>query len=739
MNSSQNRQNMAWVIRSRKDTQSPTGRRYVLVLKSFDWEKHRSMAGGPGDTFFFPDSSTPADIEAKGVKYLEAEEYSKAEFVLKNAFDLYEELERYERQALEDRPSRYSVVNEGYSEWRADIYYNLGRLYSAIGSAQEALDCYLLSIENTAFWVPRHSGVEKELVRLCEATNQFSRAIKTCMRALEATRSFWVLEPLMKLCERSGGLAYTIDVCESILKKGGWGRVALDFAEFCRQADQVSHGIEVLWDVLFKNRESDGQGWAIDDPRPVYRALMQLLAEENLIDDVLMVATAWAVRVPRAEYQPYSTSHYVWWALVEIGKQLLRKGASNEVLQLIEGILTFNPPPKVAVQLDQLRDRSLRKLGRLPRIKRDASSQVLEIHQAEQLLHLTGVYTIGTGSCTDICLLGPQPKAFVTKAGKDPRVFLYDLQARQQVWETKLTASSRVYALTEGGCVVMQFKGMLLKESDISYAIHELLFLDSGGTLVNQRTFQRPLDYPVITFQQPLGYPVITQQTILVGCRDGYLYAFDRRGSDRWHFRVPGRKRREWIWPPFPYLVAASENGDAILVNYWDRLYALDGRGRRQWLWGTPEGSWPPPHMIRVSLTGKRYAVATRDNRIHVLDHNGKLINSIKLNDRVSVTNLWVDDADEKLAVVCDRIIVLYDGTKFVRGISPTETFCGITALPDRPYLVCWGTHRLLLIDTRGEIRANVEFSKTIKKVSVIQGNLLIATAGGQVVTLAVT
>lgn len=144
--------------------------------------------------------------------------------------------------------------------------------------------------------------------------------------------------------------------------------------------------------------------------------------------------------------------------------------------------------------------------------------------------------------------------------------------------------------------------------------------------------------------------------------------------------------------------------------------------------------------MIRVSLTGKRYAVATRDNRIHVLDHNGKLINSSKLSDRVSVTNLWLGDADEKLAVVCDRIIALYDGTGFVRGIPPSgETFYGITALPNEPYLVCWGSHRLLLIDTRGEIRANVEFSKTIKKVSVVQGNLLIATAGGQVVTLAVT
>lgn len=122
MDASQNRQDRAWLIKSCKDRQSPTGCRYVLVLKSFDWEKHRTMAGGPGDTFFFPDSLTPADIEAKGVKYLEAEEYSKAEFVLKNAFDLYEELERYERQALEDQPSRYSVVNEGYSEWRAGIY-----------------------------------------------------------------------------------------------------------------------------------------------------------------------------------------------------------------------------------------------------------------------------------------------------------------------------------------------------------------------------------------------------------------------------------------------------------------------------------------------------------------------------------------------------------------------------------------------------------------------------------------
>jgi len=268
------------------------------------------MAGGPGNTWFFADSLEPADVEAEGVKYLEAEEYSKAEFILKNAFDLYEELERYERQALEDRPSRYSVVNEGYSEWRADIYYNLGRLYSAIGSAQEALGWYLVSIENTAFWGPRHSGVEEELVHLCELTNQFSRAIRTCARAMENTRSFWVLDCLVRLCERSGEFTYAIEACERALREKGWGRVAVDFAKLCRQADRVSYGIEVLWNVLFNNQKPDAQVKPIDDPRHVYSTLMQLLAEKHRIDDVLMVAKEWAMRVPRAEYQSYDTSYY---------------------------------------------------------------------------------------------------------------------------------------------------------------------------------------------------------------------------------------------------------------------------------------------------------------------------------------------------------------------------------------------------------------------------------------------
>ena len=727
MDASQNRQNTAWVIKSCKDTQSPTGRRYVLVLKSFDWEKRRTIASGPGNSWFFANSLEPADVVAEGIKYLEAEEYSKAEFILKNALDLYEELERYERQALEDRPPRYSIANEGYRGWRADIYYNLGRLHSAMGSVQEALDWYLLSIKDDTSWLPRHSGVEDELVQLCELTNQFSRAIRVCARAMEDTRSFWVLKCLVQLCERSGEFTYAIDACERTLKEKGWGRVALDFAELCKQTDRVSYGIEVLWDVLFKNQKSDAQARSIvDDPRHVYYALMQLLAEKHRIDDVLMVAKEWAVRVPRAEYQSYDTSHYVCWRLVDIGKELQRKRAWNEALQLAEGALAFEPSRVVAVRLEKLRDRSLQKLGRLPRIKRDTSSQLVVIRQGEQLLGLTGVFDIGTGTCTDISLLGPQPRALVTKAGKNPRVFLYDLTAGQQVWETKLTASSRVYALTGGGCLLMQFKGVAQKENDISYASHELLFLDSAGALVNRRTFQEPLDDIVIT-----------RQAILVGCRDGYLYALDPSGSERWHFRVPGRKRKEWTWPPFPYLVAANEDGDAILVNCWDRLYALSGEGRRQWLWRTPEGSLSLPHVIKVAPTGERYAVATHNNRIYILNHNGKLISSVKHGDRV--TNLLVGGADRKLAVVGDRRFVLYDDAKLVKETPLSETFRGIIALPDKPYLVCWGSYRLLLVDAEGEVCADVEFNKTIKKVSVVQGNLLIATAGGQVVTLAVT
>jgi hypothetical protein len=532
---------------------------------------------------------------------------------------------------------------------------------------------------------------------------------------------------LMQLCERSGEFTYAIDACERALKEKGWGRVAVDFAKLCKQADRVSYGIEVLWYVLFKSKKSGAQArLLIDDPRHVYSALMQLLAENHRIDDILMVAKEWAVRVPRAEYQSYDTSYYVCWRLVDIGKELLRKKAWNEALQLAEGALALEPSRVVAVRLEKLRDRSLQKLGRPPRIKRDTISQTVTTHEGEQLLQLTGVYKIGTSTCTDIILLGPQPRAIVTKAGKTPHVFLYDLMAGQQVWETKLAASSRVYALTGGGYLLMQFKGVLQKEDYISYAIHELLFLDSGGALVNRRAFQEPLDDIVIT-----------RQAILVGCRDGYLYALDPNGSERWHFRVPGRKRKEWTWPPFPYLVAANEDGDAILVNCWDKLYALSGEGRRQWLWRTPEGSLSLPHVIKVAPTGERYAVATRGNRIHILNHNGKLISSVTHGDRV--IDLLVGGTDRKLAVVGDRRFVLYDDAKLVKETPLSETFRGIIALPDKPYLVCWGSYRLLLVDAEGEVCADIEFSKTIKKVSTVQGNLLIATAGVQVVTLAVT
>jgi len=280
----------------------------------------------------------------------------------------------------------------------------------------------------------------------------------------------------------------------------------------------------------------------------------------------------------------------------------------------------------------------------------------------------------------------------------------------------------------------MQFKGVAQKENDISYAIHELLFLDNAGALVNRRTFQ-----------EPLGDIVITQQAILVGCRDGYLYAFDPRGDEPWYFHVPGRKRKEWAWPPFPYLVAASQNGDAILVNCWDRLYALSGEGRRRWLWRTPQNSSLPYRiqgseaaaLIKVAPTGEKYAVATRHNQVYVLDHSGELISSVKHGDRV--TNLLVSGADGKLTVVGGRSLVLYDDARLVKKTPLSEPFHGIAALPDKPYLVCWGSYRLLLVDAEGEACADVEFSKTIKKISVVQGNLLIATAGGQVVTLAVT
>lgn len=74
-----------------------------------------------------------------------------------------------------------------------------------------------------------------------------------------------------------------------------------------------------------------------------------------------------------------------------------------------------------------------------------------------------------------------------------------------------------------------------------------------------------------------------------VGCRDGRLYCFDRRGALKWKWVTPGADDAvdDVYARPCPYYVTATD--DFVTFSSWDNLFALSNTGELLWQRKVPD------------------------------------------------------------------------------------------------------------------------------------------------------
>lgn len=142
--------------------------------------------------------------------------------------------------------------------------------------------------------------------------------------------------------------------------------------------------------------------------------------------------------------------------------------------------------------------------------------------------------------------------------------------------------------------------------------LSEVFFAPSGhglGVSLHRSTGARTTQ---ITFLEPTG-EVERDQALTetssevachkdrwyVGCRDGYLYAFDLLGQPVWKWRTPKNPSSD-AWAnvdPFPYYVTTA--GRFAVVSSMGAIYAIDERGKCAWNTMVPDS---PQGELRFSL-----------------------------------------------------------------------------------------------------------------------------------------
>lgn len=164
---------------------------------------------------------------------------------------------------------------------------------------------------------------------------------------------------------------------------------------------------------------------------------------------------------------------------------------------------------------------------------------------------------------------------FSSGSSKPNNVAAYDLTMSEARWTVSVPgASAELVVLGQHGCIAATDHGK------IGDGGARLTFLDWAG---NQTA---AVDLP-----DKLSEVRAAGDLVVAGCRDGFLYAFDVRGTPRWRFQVPSRADLPVDQPAFrpcPYLVGVSADGRYVLFSSWDTVHLVDDRGKLAWTWTTP-------------------------------------------------------------------------------------------------------------------------------------------------------
>jgi DnaJ domain len=97
-----------------------------------------------------------------------------------------------------------------------------------------------------------------------------------------------------------------------------------------------------------------------------------------------------------------------------------------------------------------------------------------------------------------------------------------------------------------------------------------------------------------------------------VGCRDGFLYALDREGDQRWRWQTPGAavfrsaSPGQGYFRPCPYRLAS--NGRSALVAWWGSLWSVSPDGKTEWHLHLEQIE--DPQMIEIRLRRRQAAAA---------------------------------------------------------------------------------------------------------------------------------
>jgi DnaJ domain/PQQ enzyme repeat len=121
------------------------------------------------------------------------------------------------------------------------------------------------------------------------------------------------------------------------------------------------------------------------------------------------------------------------------------------------------------------------------------------------------------------------------------------------------------------------------------------LWLVAGQSTDPWRTMELP-DAICGVVEAPFGW--------YVGCRDGFLYALDRDGDQRWRWQTPGAAVVRSAGPgqayfrPCPYRLAS--NGRSALVGWWGNLWSVSPDGQTEWQLHLEQIEHPQGIQIRL-------------------------------------------------------------------------------------------------------------------------------------------
>jgi hypothetical protein len=183
-----------------------------------------------------------------------------------------------------------------------------------------------------------------------------------------------------------------------------------------------------------------------------------------------------------------------------------------------------------------------------------------------------------------------------SKSGSNVR--LYDLTAGRNVWTaTVRERAARLLSAPDGTSIVVTQRGR------VGEGALELAYLSPDGQPRGRATAPDKLTDALICGDQ-----------VIVGCRDGYLYAFDFSGALRWRFQVPDQvlsTASEATWKACPYFLSVAPDGGRILFSTWESVFMLDDGGTVLWSWKTSTDPIfiMPPGRVSPLAASADYAV----------------------------------------------------------------------------------------------------------------------------------